>query len=287
MNRILLTAKCRFVMAALPLLAFLLALPAAWSFPPDPDGLIYGMAKDQYGTPLLNTGDQVILQTQAGVQMTTAIQPGLAIGINFALAVPMDAGVTPDPYVTNALTVGTAFKLYVVVGSVTNLPIEMTAGYVQLGQPAQQTCLNLTLGVDSNRDGIPDAWEQIFLAEIGTNVSLANINPNADYAHDGRTLTQEYLLGNYPFDPADNFGVELVSQNAGSAALAFTTMTGRSYTVLGSSDLQNWMTLPFTIPAVGPEVQSYYYSPIIQPLLIQTLQPTNQPQMQFFKLRLQ
>jgi hypothetical protein len=268
------------------LLALHLCLPAAWSFPPEPDGLIYGMVKDQYGTPLLNAADKVVLQTPGGVQVTTTIQPGLAIGINYALTVPMDAGITPDPYVTDALTAGTSFKLYVVVGSVTNLPIEMTASYALLGQPAQQTCQNLTLGTDSNGDGIPDQWEQLFLAEIGTNVSLAGINPNADYAHDGRTLWQEYLLGDYPFDPADNFSVKLVSQNAGSAVLAFTTMTARSYTVLGSSDLRHWTSLSFTIPAVGPAVQTYYYSPIIQPLLIQTVQPANQPTVQFFKLQL-
>ena len=146
---------------------------------------------------------------------------------------------------------------------------------------------------DANGDGIPDQWEQVFLAEIGTNLLLTAINPNTDYTGDGRTLRQEYLLGNYPFNPTDDFSVQLVSQNAGSAVLAFTSMVGRTYTAYGSPDLQNWTPLAFTIPALNnaaapvPGVYTNYYSSGIQPMQIQTLQPTNAPTIQFFRLSLQ
>jgi hypothetical protein len=145
----------------------------------------------------------------------------------------------------------------------------------------------LTLGTDANGDGIPDAWEQAFLASIGVNVPLSSINPNTDYAHNGRTLLQEYLLGDYPFNPGYNFAVTLVSQSGGSAVLAFTSMTGRSYSVFGSADLQNWTPLSFTIPAQGTAPSTAYYAPGIQPLQIQTIQPTNSPTVLFFRLQLQ
>ncbi len=267
------------------LLAGLLVVPAARAFPPAPDGVIYGMVKDQYGTPLMNTADTVILRTPSGAQVAAPIQPGLAIGVNYILHVPMDSGSILGPYVANALMAATPYQMYVSAGSTTNLPIEMVGISPLLGKPAQLTVQNLTLGVDANGDGIPDAWEARFLQEIGANV--VNINTNADYAHDGRTLLQEYLLGNYPYNPGNNFSVKIVSQNAGSAVLAFTTMTGRSYTALGSTDLNNWTPLSFTVPAAGPAVMSTYYSPSIQPMQIQTVQPTNAPQMQFFRLQLQ
>jgi len=267
-------------------LAGSLAVPCARAFPPAPDGLIYGMVKDQYGTPLMNAADRVILQTPAGVQVTALIQPDLAVGVNYALRVPMDAGSLPNPYVTNALTAATPYKLLVVVGTTTNLPIEMTGAYSTLGNPSQMSIQNLTLGADANGDGIPDAWESLFLQEIGTNIALANLNPNADYAHDGRTLLQEYLLGNYPYNPSNNFAVTIVSQNAGSVVLAFTAMTGRSYIPYGSSDLKTWTPLSFTIPAAGPTVQSSYYATNIHPVQIQTVQPANAPQSQFFRLQL-
>ena len=266
--------------------------PAARAFPPTADSYLYGQVKDQYGTPLLNPADQVVLQTVGGVQVVTPIQPGLAIGVNYRLAVPMDTG---DELPLDGLTNGTAFKLYVTQGTATNLPIEMSSPsyYDILGAPSTATLQNLTLGADANGDGIPDQWEQVFLAEIGTNLLLTAINPNTDYTGDGRTLRQEYLLGNYPFNPTDDFSVQLVSQNAGSAVLAFTSMVGRTYTAYGSPDLQNWTPLAFTIPALNnaaapvPGVYTNYYSSGIQPMQIQTLQPTNAPTIQFFRLSLQ
>jgi len=269
------------------LLAGLSVVPSARAFPPAPNGVIYGLAKDQYGTPLMNPADTVILQTPAGVQVAASIQPGLAVGVNYILQVPMDSGSIAGPYVANALTTATPYQMYVSVGTATNLPIEMVGASPLLGKPAQLTLQNLTLGTDANGDGIPDAWEALFLQEIGANVALASINTNADYAHDGRTLLQEYLLGNYPYNPGANFMVKIVNQNAGSAVLAFTTMTGRSYTVYGSPDLNNWTALSFTVPVSGPAAMSSYYSQNIQPMQIQTVQPTNAPQMQFFRLRLQ
>ena len=266
--------------------SLLFSLPAR-AFPPAPDGVIYGVVKDQYGTPLTVSGDQVVLQTPGGVQIAGAIQPGLAIGVNYILNVPMDAATIGGPYKSTALVAGTQYKLYVVVGMSTNLPMEMTGAYSVLGIPAALARQDLTIGADANGDGIPDSWETVFLSEVGANLTLAQINPNADYAHDGRTLKQEYLLGNYPYNPGDNFNVQIVGQNAGSATLAFTTMTGRSYTAYGSSDLQNWTPLSFTIPSRGPSAITSYYTSEIQPVQIQTIQPTNAPVMQFFRLQLQ
>jgi len=264
----------------------LLALPAL-AFPPAPNGFIYGMVKDQYGTPLLVTSDEVILQTPAGVQVATTIQPGLAIGVNYFMSVPMDMGSTPTPYVANALVAGASFKLYVSVGTVTNLPLEMTSASAVLGASTAITRQDLTLGVDANGDGIPDAWENEFIHELRLNVTLAQLNPAKNYTGDGRTLKQEYLLGNYPFNPVDDFSVQIISQSGGSAVIAFNSMQGRSYTAYGSADLQNWTSLSFSIPANGTGTMSSYYSPNIIPLQIQTVQPTNAPTMQFFKLLLQ
>jgi hypothetical protein len=264
-----------------------LLLSSAQAFPPAPDGLIFGMVKDQYGTPLMNTADTVILQTPGGIQVAASIQPNLAIGVNYAVYVPMDAGVIPTPYVANALVAGTQYKLLASVGNTTNLPIEMAGAYLSLGKPSAQIRQDLTLGTDANGDGIPDEWERMFLSEIGTNLALSALNPNGIYTRDGRTLEQEYLLGNFPFDPTNGFSVNIISQNSGSALLAFSTMTGRTYKAYGSADLQNWTPVSFIIPASGSTVMSSYYASGIQPVQIQTVQPTNGPVLQFFRLQLQ
>lgn len=64
-------------------------------------------------------------------------------------------------------------------------------------------------------------------------------------------------------------------------------MAGRSYTAYGSADLQTWTPLNFTMLGTSASPLSTYYAPTIAPVQIQTVQPTNAPTMQFFKLQLQ
>jgi hypothetical protein len=184
---------------------------------------------------------------------------------------------------------GAMFGMYVVIGQTTNLPIQMTGNLSQLGQPSQQTRLDLTLGVDSNGDGIPDAWELAFLASISSNLNLTNLTPGLVLTGDGLTLQQEFFAGNYPFDPSQAFLLTVVAANNGAPLLQFTTMTGRYYTLLGSPDLQTWTPLTFLVPAEGANaaVHAYYFAPTIQTLQIQTIQPTTGPTIRFYRMLLQ
>jgi hypothetical protein len=261
----------------------------AFAYPPAPSHLIYGLVRDQYGTPLSNPNAQVILQTSSGVSLATTIIPNLAIGVNYELRVPMDAGLTSDTYKSNALESATSFSMLVVIGSTTNAPLQVAGDFSQLGQPAQMTRIDLTLGVDSNHDGIPDAWETAFLNAIGSNLTLADLNAGLDVAHDGRTLQQEYLLGTYPFDPQDPFAVRIVSLNSGAPILEFPTMTGRSYTVFGSPDLQQWSPLPFRLVADGSggSIHTNFTASVIDKIQVQVVPPPSSTRAQFFKVQLQ
>lgn len=271
------------------LLVLAFSLGPATAYPPAPDHVIYGLAKDEYGTPLLNSQAQVLLITPSGVQIAGSIVPNLGPGLNFQLNVPMDAGTAPDPYKPGALQTAAQFKMYVVVGLVTNLPIQMTGNFSQLGQPGKQTRIDLTLGFDSNGDGIPDSWELAFLAAIGSSLGLSQINAQSVLTPDGMTLLQQFLAGYYPFDPNDTFKLALIDYNAGSPILEFTAITSRSYTLLGSPDLQQWQPLSFRIPAEGSSgpVHSYYLAPDVRSLQIQAIQPASGPAARFFKLMLQ
>jgi hypothetical protein len=276
------------LMGARVLIAALLPT-AALAFPPAPYHLIYGLARDQYGTPLSGSGSQVVLETPAGLQLVATISPGLAPGINYQLKVPMDAGVTPDLYQASALPPSAPFTLMVVMNQTTNLPIQMVGDLSHLGLPGQRTRLDLTLGVDANGDGLPDAWELAFLAAIGSKLPLSDLNAGMILTPDGLTLLQQFLLGNYPFDPTNSFTVTLVGIQDGGPLLEFTTMTGRSYTVLGSPDLQQWTPLSFLVPANGPgsSPYSFLYAPNISTVQIQALQPASGPVMNFFRIMLQ
>src|SRR5665213_4084812 len=97
------------------LLAMVGTYPAL-AFPPAPYHLIYGTARDQYGTPLSAANVTIVLETQSGIQLPVNVVPGLGPGINYEIKVPMDAGLTPDLYQQNALVVSEPFMMYVVIG---------------------------------------------------------------------------------------------------------------------------------------------------------------------------
>ncbi len=74
-----------------------------------------------------------------------------------------------------------------------------------------------------------------------------------------------------------------------SPVLEFQAITARTYTVLGSADLQQWIPMSFQLPADGPTAATrpYTYATGVQTLQLQILQPPTGPAMQFFKLMVQ
>src|SRR5258708_39490599 len=121
----------------------------------------------------------------------------------------MDGGLTAITYKPTAYPAKAPFKLFVVMSGITNTPIEMTGDFSHLGQPSLSSRLDLTLGVDANSDGIPDAWELAILGALGANLALNQVNANSVLFGDGRTLGQAYLTGGNPLD-ASPFIVTLV-----------------------------------------------------------------------------
>lgn len=270
-------------------LAVLFQAPSAMAFPPAPFHLLYGVVRDEYGTPLQTAQAKIVLQTPTGVSVSGFITPGLAANVNYKLQVPMDAGLTPVPYKASALQTAAPFKIYVVIGTTTNQPIEMTGDYSRLGQAAQSTRIDLTLGTDANGNGLPDAWERAFLQALGLGSDINGLHQGMDLAGDGLTLQQEYLLGNYPSNPEDTFRLRVAALDGNSPRLEFVTMTGRSYTLWGSTDLKEWKPLVFTLPSEGASapVRSFYYAPDIRTIEVDCLQPEIGPPVTFFKLMLQ
>jgi len=276
-------------------LALSVLLPACTvlAYPPSPYHLIYGTVRDEYGTPLMNSQAQVLLVTAGGVENRSFIQPGLAIDVNYKLPVPMDTLLKPDLYRSNALAAGAAFNMYVVIGNTTNIPTVSTTTTTDLGQPTEMTRIDLYLGVDSNGDGIPDAWELAYLAALGSNLTLNDLNADLVLASNGRTLMEEYLRGTYAFDLSnlEAFAVRLVNFNSGRPILEFPTAVGRSYSVLGSTDLQEWAVLGFKLVREGPsgETRTNFTASAVETLQVQAFPSDSDPNpaYQFFRIEQQ
>lgn len=234
------------------LAVLLTALLPAHAFPPAPDHVVFGMVRDEQGNPLNATKATVLLEVGGTVIAQTTITTGLELGVNYRMTIPLDAGITGDKYKPTALLPTVPFRLRVKIGTVNYLPIEMTGLSSLLTKPGGLSRVDLTLGEDSDGDGLPDAWERALIAAMGGGKTLADIRPGDDADGDGLTNLQEYLAGTYAFDPADGFALSLVGTAAGSSLLEFTAIRGRTYTIEASTDMQAWTQVAFTVPGETP-----------------------------------
>ena len=251
------------------------------AYPPAPFHLLYGMLRDEYGTPI-NSGAVVILETSSGVQIKTTVVPGIEDGANYRLEVPMDSGLLSAPYLPTALNPTAPFRLKVLVGGVTYLPIEMTGDYLRLGLSSKRTRLNLTLGEDTDGDGLPDAWERII------NQDITKVRPG-DLDKNGMTLLQEYLAGTYAVAPENGFALSIVGFNETRPVLEFLAVTGRTYTLVGSSDLKDWQTVSFRLTTDAPNAaaRATFVADSINKLRLEAIAPAAGPAPTYFRLKLQ
>ena len=233
---------------------------AAWAFPPAPDHLIYGYVRDEQGTPLNRPNAEVWLEANERVLVKVPIGADSEPGVNYRLAIPVDSGITGDLYTPNALRPTVPFRLRVKIGNVTYLPIEMSGVANFVTRPGASSRVDLTLGVDSDGDGIPDSWERQLIAGMGGGKTLADINPNDDADGDGLSNLQEYLAGTYAFDPQDGFALTIVSTQGDRPVLEFLAIRGRDYEIQGSADLQNWSRVAFglTTDAAGTALRDSF-----------------------------
>lgn len=237
------TARLRAL--AVTVLTFLLA-GAALAFPPAPHHIVFGLVRDQWGNPINIFPSDVSLETPSGVtRLRASMGSGLEPGVNYRLEVPMDSGTAPDLYKPTALRPFFQYRLKVVIGQTVYVPIEMAGDFARIGNPGEKTRVNLTLGVDSDGDGLPDAWEQQLIALYGG--TLAGIRPNDDSDGDGISNLNEYLAGTYAFDPSDGFALSLAGVSAGNSVLEFLALRGRNYSIQTSPDLRTWTAASFRL----------------------------------------
>jgi len=246
------------------------------------------MVRDEMGHPIQVDGAAVILETPTGVELRTSIVPSLGRGINYRLHVPMDAGLTLDNYRPTAMRPNMAFRMKVLINGVTYLPIETRANYANLGKPAMSTRLDLTLGEDSEGDGLPDAWELALMHMLGGVRNLDEIRPGDDSDGDGLTNLQEYLAGTYAFDPQDGFRLDITSLQEGRPVLEFLAIRGRTYTLFGSADLATWVPVQFRLPndAPGTPPRTGYHAADVRIVRIEAILAPNQD-LALFKMMVQ
>ena len=237
------------------LLGLLASGLVAWAFPPAPHHVLYGTVRDEQGNPLRAGAAEVVLEATSGVQVRAMTLDGAEPGVNFALVVDMDAGTTADPYRPTALNPRVPFRIRVRIGQSYYLPIQMRGDFALLGKPGGKTRIDLTLGEDSDGDGLPDAWERIVASQLGIGGGLAGIDGSGDADHDGLSNLDEYLAGTYAFDPADGLALRLLRVDADASVAEFLAISGRTYEVQSSADFKTWTSRSFHVGQAAADVR--------------------------------
>lgn len=242
------------------ILAAVLLGATAQAYPPAPDHVLYGTVRDELGRPLAAGTATVIVSTAAGEIARTPIARGPESGANYQVRLPMDLGSLGAVYKPTALLPTSPFTIRVAMGGLSYLPIEVSRVGPTIGQPGKRTRLDLTLGVDSDNDGLPDAWERALLERdpSGRLRTLADVKPGDDLDGDGLTNLQEYLIGTYALDQLDGLALEVLAVENGRARLRLTTVPGRVYTLRSSTNLNDWSPQVFALSAAGETNQVSY-----------------------------
>ncbi len=250
----------RFLVTFLALVA---GTSPALAFPPAPTFTIHGIARDPFGWALKST-DQgtVVIKRNGAVIVEAPIDDTSRPGENFRALLPMDTNAA-DPYRAGAQTAGVSFTIEVRFPTVTMLISSLTASQRTIGQPAGMLFVDFTVGVDSDGDGIPDAWEWWQLGEMGIGPgdprwTLATLG-TGDFDHDGTSDYVEYLAGTFAFLADDSLRLAIDGfAPDGSAQLRALVVVEKTYRIESSNDLQTWTTASVRVGAPGAVLTTNY-----------------------------
>ncbi len=246
----------RIASGILPL--FLLAAPLH-AFPPAPFYTVFGDVKDSYGQRLPAEGCSVILY-QNGREVLRQSMTASGGGYQLRMRIDMFRAAT-SAYSSAALKTGSDYSLSVSVNGLLYQPIEMKTT-AKVGSAADRRRLDLTLGVDSDGDGLPDAWEESQLYEAGNlpgldGWDLSLVDRNGDLDRDGVSNWNEYLAGTGAGDPQSRLSLEIKEITPSGARLEFYALYGRIYGLESSTDLQHWNTAEFTPAGASATTRAY------------------------------
>jgi len=240
--------------------------PELRAFPPAPFHTLYGMVRDENGNALDVAGASVVFFRDGVEVLRETIGATTALDHNYQFRLRMDMQRPgTSAYTSLANTTGATFTVGVRIHDIVYYPIEMSVSR-SVGNPGERIRLDLTLGVDSDGDGLPDAWEQSQLYAGGIppgpdGWDLSLIDRDGDFDGDGVSNWAEYIAGTYASDPTDHLALQVVETLPGYLRLRFFGIYGKTYSLESSTDLRTWGPADFHLdnpaePAGDPDVDA-------------------------------
>ena len=234
----------------------LLVTSIAHAFPPAPYYTLYGMVRDQVGQTVTAEGAQVIL-LKGGVEVGRTPITSSRLDQSYELNMRIDQNRSGTTFYTEkAIAAQGLFSLVVSMNGELFYPIEVS-GNLTAGKGGERVNLDLTLGEDKDKDGLPDTWEAWQLYQAGLypdengEWDLSLIDPNGDFDKDGQSNLLEYIAGTFAGDATETFGLTIKEKLPESVRFEFYGITGKVYTIESSLDMQTWTRVPFAVGAPG------------------------------------
>jgi hypothetical protein len=240
-------------------LLFLLAASEAWAFPPAPYYTLYGIVRDQVGQTISSEGAELLLfkgMVEIGrtpISSTPAVDPSY----EFSIRIDQNRAGTVL-YSEKAIPAEGPFSLVVEMNGARYYPIEV-AGTLTAGKGSERVRLDLTLGEDTDGDGLPDVWEEWQLYQAGLfpdengDWPIDLITRDGDYDGDTRSNYDEYVAGTFAGDASEFFALEIVDVQPDKVRFEFFGITGKTYFLDRGTDLESWTRIPFAVGTADAE----------------------------------
>lgn len=234
----------------------LLVSGLAHGFPPAPYYTLYGMVRDQVGQTVTAEGAVVIL-LKGGVEVGRTPITSNRLDQSYELNVRIDQNRSGTTFYTEkAIAAQGLFSLVVSMNGELFYPIEVS-GNLTAGKGGERVNLDLTLGEDKDKDGLPDVWEAWQLYQAGYypdengEWDLSLIDRDGDFDGDGQSNWLEYIAGTFAGDATETFGLTIKEKLPESVRFEFYGITGKVYTIESSLDMKTWTRVPFAVGAPG------------------------------------
>jgi hypothetical protein len=244
------------------LFGFLLVTGTASAFPPAPYYTLHGMVRDQVGQTVTAEGAEVIL-LKGGVEVGRTPITANRLDQSYELNMRIDQNRSGTTFYTDkAIAAQGLFSLVVSMNGALFYPIEVS-GNLTAGKGGERVNLDLTLGEDKDKDGLPDAWEawQLYQAGLYPDENgiwdLSLLDKNSDFDKDGQSNLMEYIAGTFAGDATETFGLTIKEKLAQSVRFEFYGITGKVYTIESSLDMKTWTRVPFAVGAPGTGSNGY------------------------------
>ncbi len=237
-------------------LATLMGMASLQAFPPAPYYTVFGDARDQFGVLIPAGSASVVLYTDAKETTRESLTATPGADFNYQIRVRIDMlRDASASYSSKALVTGKIYTLGIESGGKVYYPIEM-ASPPAIGSASDRRRINLTLGVDRDGDGLPDAWEESQLYQGGVQPGadgwdLSLIDRDGDYDRDGVSNFMEYLAGTYAADAQSTLDLQIKEKLGEAVRLEFYAIYGKSYVLQVSRDLKQWADTTIALKAPG------------------------------------